>query len=229
MSIIFDRLVEHASELQQVLDNRLTPSNETHPFPWQNVVYEGNNVRRAHLDVVDKREEKKLFMMHLCVFPDVSSSFPIYGFDLIAGPNKVTGAFHDLSPGSDPNHAMLSWFKSTVIGYEWSKPRELPDWAKQIFSGSMIAAGNIRTEQELNEVLNTSLFTLNYFLHRLESDKLSSEINSVDAQNKYCYYQKQNPHTPRVMQSLGFDEDTVNEFIQTCLFPEIENGYIQAT
>jgi len=226
---IFEQLEQHSNAFINILDSELSLSNETHSFPWQNIVYEGNNVRRAHLDIVDKREEKKLFMMHLCIFPEKYSSFPIYGFDLIAGPKKVTGAFHDISPGADPNHIMMSWFKGQTAGFEWSKPRELPEWARQIFSSSMIAAGNIKDSMELNEVLTFSLFTLRYYLHRLKNDEFSSQINSVDAQNKYCYYQKQNPHTPRVMQSLGFDKDTVDEFIQTCLFPEIENGYIQAT
>jgi hypothetical protein len=40
-------------------------------------------------------------------------------------------------------------------------------------------------------------------------------------QNYYAYNQKQNPHTPRVMTSLGLDEEDVNTFIQNCLFPEI--------
>jgi len=43
------------------------------------------------------------------------------------------------------------WFKSRVADSTWSKQRQLPDWAKSIFSDSMIAAGNISTEQELEE------------------------------------------------------------------------------
>jgi hypothetical protein len=30
-----------------------------------------------------------------------------------------------------------------------------------------------------------------------------------------------NPHTPRVMASLGLNEEDVRVFIQECLFPEI--------
>jgi hypothetical protein len=40
------------------------------------------------------------------------------------------------------------------------------------------------------------------------------------AQNRYCYWQKQNPHTPKVMASLGLDEAMVHDFIHQVLFPE---------
>jgi hypothetical protein len=40
-------------------------------------------------------------------------------------------------------------------------------------------------------------------------------------QNYYAQNQKQNPHTPRVMVSLGLSEEDVSVFIQDCLFPEI--------
>ena len=42
-----------------------------------------------------------------------------------------------------------------------------------------------------------------------------------DQQNYYAQNQKQNPHTPRVMTSLGLNEDDVRIFVQECLFPEI--------
>lgn len=41
-------------------------------------------------------------------------------------------------------------------------------------------------------------------------------------QNYYAQNQKQNPHTPRVMTSLGLAEEDVRVFIQECLFPEIQ-------
>jgi hypothetical protein len=40
-------------------------------------------------------------------------------------------------------------------------------------------------------------------------------------QNYYCDNQKQNPHTPKVMASLGLKEEDISVFIQDCLFPEI--------
>jgi hypothetical protein len=45
--------------------------------------------------------------------------------------------------------------------------------------------------------------------------------SSKDAQNYYAQNQKMNPHTPRVMVSLGLSEEDVQKFVQECLFPEI--------
>lgn len=222
MSTIFSKLVQHAKDLQEIL-NTLDRSNEVHDFPWDNIVYESKYVRRAHLDIVDKREERKLFMMHLCVFPHTDSDAPIYGFDLIAGPNKVTGAFHDFSPCSPNNseHPLSKLFTAKVKTYSWSKQRELPDWAKRIFSPWMVAAGNIKDITELNEILELSKYTLTSYLDWMKNNYVSSDQDFKQYQNNYCYNQKQNPHTPRVMESLGYDPDTVQRFIQTCLFPEI--------
>lgn len=219
MSLIFDRLEEHANNFQAILNSRLTRADETHDFPWDNLVYTGKGARRAHIDIVDKREEKKLYMMHLCVFPSVNSSAPVYGFDLIAGPNKVTGAFHDFSP-INCDHPLNDVFAKRVKGYSWSKKRELPPWAKAIFSDNMVSAGNIKDLNELEEVLNLSACNLLEYLDYLEDESTTSS-DYTKGQNRYCHFQKQNPHTPRVMESLGYDPDTVNRFIQTCLFPEI--------
>ena len=40
---------------------------------------------------------QRLYMTHICVFPNFNNNAPIYGFDIIAG-KKQTGAFHDYSP-----------------------------------------------------------------------------------------------------------------------------------
>jgi len=219
MSIIFDRLIRASDNFLDVLARKGIPVEEDHDFDWPNYVFRSGLFRRAHLDVVDARDTKKLYMMHLCIFPHTNDPGPIYGFDLIAGPNKVTGAFHDFSPGYDKNHYMLHWFHDRVDGMEWSKKRELPQWARNIFSGSMVAAGNINTMEELDEVLSLANQTLSYYLNNIGN---LSDIDSTDAQNWYCHNQRQNPHTPKVMESLGFDSETVERFISSCLFPNVQ-------
>lgn len=218
MSLIFEKLIETSNGFLQTLQSSGTAVDEGHRFDWPNYVFTSGNYRRAHLDVVDARETKNLYMMHLCIFPNTNDSAPIYGFDLIAGPNKVTGAFHDFSPTSNVNHSMCRWFAKLVHGCEWSKPRQLPDWAKNIFSPSMVAAGNIRDVHELDFILKLANTSLAYYLRNVGS---VDTADSKEAQNYYCQNQKQNPHTPKVMESLGYDQDTVRQFINTCLFPEI--------
>lgn len=200
--------------------DRLTPHksvDEGHEYPWFNRVWTSDDFRRAHLDIVDARETKKLYMMHLTVFPHINDGAPIFGFDLIAGPNKVTGAFHDFSP-INREHPMLKWFGHSVGSCQWSKQRELPEWARQIFSNHMVAAGNITDPEELKQIIQLVLRNLDYYL---ETVGYRGKRVYKSEQNAYCHWQKQNPHTPRVMQALGYDEETVNGFIQDCLFPEI--------
>lgn len=218
MPTIFEQLVSTADQITELL-SVYTPVNEGHEFDWPNYIYTDSSFRRAHLDIVDVRESKKLYMMHLCIFPHINDPSPIFGFDIIAGPNKVTGAFHDFSP-TDPNAKMLNYFKQQVEPYEWSKVRELPHWAKQIFSGNMVAASNIKSHEELDYVLSLVLANLDYYLNCVGS---RTTENFVKEQNDYCYWQKQNPHTPRVMSALGFDSDVVSQFISKCLFPEFTN------
>lgn len=217
MPTIFDQLTKTADEIKNILSD-YTPVDEGHSFPWPNYVYTSKTFRRAHLDIVDARESKKLYMMHLCIFPHVDDPSPIFGFDIIAGPRKVTGAFHDFSPVRT-THPLLDSFAERIVPYEWSRVRELPEWARQIFSGKMVAASNIHDSKELDSVLHLVLGNLTHYLNEI-GDK--SVCNYQKQQNNYCYWQKHNPHTPRVMESLGFESELVRDFIDNCLFPEIK-------
>jgi hypothetical protein len=40
---------------------------------WLNRVWQNDHIRRAHIDVVDARETKGLWMMHVCVFPTLDN------------------------------------------------------------------------------------------------------------------------------------------------------------
>ena len=101
-------------------------------------------------------------MMHLTVFPHTDDGSPVFGFDLIAGPKKVAGAFHDFSP-IDKNHEMLLGFKQRVSPLTWSKKRELPEWARNIFSDDMVSAGFITDVEELESVIGLVKSNLKYY------------------------------------------------------------------
>ena len=218
MSGIFDSLVACSENLLTSLRSHGTEVIEDHGFFWSNYFFTSNKFRRAHLDIVDARESRKLYMMHLCIFPHTDDDGPIYGFDIIAGPKKVTGAFHDFSPTLNREHEMCSWFRDRVKKLQWSKERELPEWARNIFSGSMVAAGNINAEKELNTVLRLAEDNLEYYLKNIGQ---TSIFDSTQAQNYYCENQRKNPHTPKVMESLGIHPVDVKRFISECLFPSL--------
>lgn len=187
---------------------------------WVNKVWKSSVYRRAHIDVVDARDSKGLWMMHCCIFPHLHNPAPIFGFDVIAGKNKITGCFHDFSPAGDQFHPMIDWFSNEVSNLEWRKERELPDWAKRIFSNSMVAAGNVSDDNELEQIATMIKTNLKHYLDTVgETNK--AVLDTTAHQNYYCDNQKLNPHTPKVMASLGLNEEDVKVFIQDCLFPEV--------
>jgi hypothetical protein len=164
------------------------------------------------------RDTKGLYMMHLCIFPHTNDPAPIFGFDLIAGAKKVTGAFHDFSPVA-ADHALLDLFTRRVTGLSLTKPRDLPEWARLIFSENIVAAGNITDPVEVNQICDLMLDNLQYYLDWVGEETADSYAHKQD---QYCLGQRQNPHTPKVLKALGWDDELVERFITTCLFPYVE-------
>jgi len=224
MSTIFNKLKQHATEMENIISTRAVLLDSGNQYSWINKIYKNEYVRRAHLDIIDAIDTKKLYMMHICVFPNINDTAPIYGFDIIAGTNKVTGAFLDYSPIGDVDHKLCKYFAELVAPTEWSKPRELPEWARNIFSKQMVAAGNINTDFELDVILDLSKQLLLYYLDNIKTYRpaiANVEYNFTTEQNYYCQQQKQNPHTPKVLKGLGFTEEMAHDFIHKELFPEI--------
>lgn len=222
--MIWDPLINLQSDLESFFDSRMERYDEPgldrfNHSGWTNITWRSSRFRRCHLDVVDARNTKKLWMMHLCIFPILSSGAPIFGFDVISGPTKITGAFHDFSPVK-LNDPALSHFSEVVSSYSWSKSRELPDWAKAIFSKNMVAAGNIQTEEEVNQIISLVKNTCEWYVDQMA---VTDDMVSTEAHNRYAHHQKLNPHTPRTMKALGLNEDDVDLFVSKCLFPIVED------
>ena len=230
MSKIWDKLIDCQDKIIQTFDERGEEINEplmgqfNQPENgWLNRVWANKDVRRMHIDVVDVRESKGLWMMHVCCFPVLTNDAPIYGFDVIAGKNKMTGAFHDFSPSPDPDHPMVKWYEEAVADFVPSKKRELPEWATNIFTTSMIAASNVNSEEEADTIIDLALANLDVWFDSVgEYTGNSTTDMIIGAQNYYCHNQQQNPHTPRVMKSLGLAEADVELFCTDALFPKIK-------
>jgi phycocyanobilin:ferredoxin oxidoreductase len=225
MSQVWDTLIQIQKLLEESFNKTgqeiVEPGMERFNQPgWVNRVWTSDKYRRAHVDVVDTRDTKGLWMMHCCIFPHTHNPSPIYGFDVIAGKNKITGCFHDYSKAGDPNHPMMQWFAEEVSKLEWRRVRELPEWATNIFSPSMVAAGNVQNEEELQQITDLAKTTVEHYLSTVAETNNTVADTTWD-QNYYAQNQKCNPHTPRVMVSLGLSEEDVQMFIQDCLFPEI--------
>ena len=226
--MIWNRLIKLEKEIIEVLDKHLVeykePGMDRFNKPgWTNRTWSNMNIRRAHVDVVDARETKGLWMAHICLFPMLENGGPIYGFDIIAGKKKVTGAFHDFSPLLQKEHPLTKWFIEENKWFKPSKERELPEWAKAIFSGGMIAAGNVQEERELNQICTLAVSNLNAYIDKIGQYNTDSKREDViRAQNYYCENQQKNPHTPRVMQTLGLPEEDIKLFCSDNLFPIIK-------
>jgi len=228
MSEVWDTLIEIQDRLIDAFDATGTeiqePGMDRFNQPgWLNRVWSSDSYRRAHIDVVDVRDTKGLWMMHCCVFPRLDNNGPIFGLDVIAGKNKITGFFHDYSRTIETDHPMIEAFGDEVGKLEWRKERALPEWAQAIFSPHMVAAGNVSKTEELDQLLELSLDSVDAYLTDIANYNQSADPEEVKAaQNRYAHYQKQNPHTPKTMTSLGLDEEDVRVFVQECLFPDIE-------
>ena len=227
--MIWERLIKWKEETIDLLNKELTEYQEpgmerfnNDELGWVNRTWSNKYIRRAHVDVVDVREKKGLWMAHVCLFPGLTNGGPIYGFDIIAGKNKVTGAFHDFSPLLQKEHPLTQWFIEENKWIKPSKERELPDWAKAIISGGMIAAGNVQEEKELNQICTMAVSNLANYIDKIRNHHDESKMKDViEAQNYYCEHQQQNPHTPRVMQSLGLPDEDIKLFCQDNLFPKV--------
>ncbi len=229
MSIIWNKLIDCKDDIIAIFEENATEIQEegldyfNRPDSgWINRVWANDDIRRAHIDVVDARDTKGLWMMHVCIFPTLDNPAPIYGFDVIAGKNKMTGAFHDFSPTSDPDHPMIQGYFDSVENFIPEKPRELPEWARNIFTEKMLAAGNVKSDEEATEIIQIALSNLHAYFEEVGETKGEGAPDLVAAcQNYYCENQQKNPHTPRTMKSLGLPEEDVDRFCTDMLFPKL--------
>ena len=219
MSLVFEKAIACAELITKKLHDsgNVDQVIVNEKLGLRDLVFTSDRYRRAHHSVIDARENKKIWLLHVTIFPHINDPSPIYGFDIIAGPNKVSGAFHDFSNVQPITHPLSIWFKKQTDSLTWNKKRELPDWAKQIFSDNMVAIGAVGSE-ELDLFTSLGLTTLDYFLANLGH---LTDGDYTTGQNKYCHFQKQNPHTVRALVNLGFTEQEANDFIQNNQFPEL--------
>lgn len=221
-SVVWNKITDLATQIESKFD--ITGSRvvgHEKEYNWYNAIYTSEKYRRAHIEIVDHRDNYKIYILHSTIFPHFNDPSPIWGFDVICGPNKITGAFHDFSWAGDNSHKMHAWFEQTVRPLTWNKPRQLPSWAKSIFSSSMIAAGNLQDENEIDQLINVTLTTLDYYLNNVGFTQESGSDYHM-AQNRYCYYQKQNPQVVQSMIAMGIEKSVIEKFVNEVLFPEID-------
>ena len=188
---------------------------------WSDRFWTSNKVYKAHLKTISPKDGKGLWLMHVNVFPQQGVELPILGFDIVAGPKKITGSFMDFSPLHGFPHPYHDYMEARVKNIEWNKPRELPSWAKEIFSDDMIAVGNINTDEELDQFIQVTSDLVDYYLHHIEDLAFSAHRDTTPMLNKYCQNQKMNPHLHRSILAMGISEEDKNRYVNDVLFKEI--------
>ena len=117
---------------------------------------------------------------------------------------------------------MIEGYKEAVADFIPTKQRQLPEWATNIFTDKMLAAGNVNSEEEAVAIITLAQDNLRDYFSKIGEFTGKGEYSeTVAAQNYYCHNQQQNPHTPRVMKSLGLNEADVDKFCTDMLFPKI--------
>lgn len=221
MTALWNQLENLSEEIYSIFDNAFVKSDICFDldFPgWQDYFWESQNIRKCHLKIIDHRETRNLWLMHINIFPRETINLPILGFDIVSGPNKITGAFFDYSSSKD--HPFSSYMKHMTSGIKWKRPRELPPWANEIFSENMIAAGNIRHGEEVDQLCKITTDLINYYVDNVVENNYNSTINSNNWHNKYCANQKLNPHLHKSILAMGISEEDKDYYVNKFLFEE---------
>ena len=189
-------------------------NGETYESFHTNLFFHSDKLSLGHVSVIDKREERGMWMMHVAAFSRSHYPMPIFGYDVICGKKKVTGCFHDISPTGITSDTEFA-FEMATKKFTANRERELPEWAKQIFSPNMIAVGQ-PDETECAELVTIGSDMLDIWLTELsetgaclEHDQVNPYIN---ARAKYCENQLKNDNSRNVMVALGMDEQYVKKF-----------------
>lgn len=221
---IVSELWQRVLTLARSFEDRFQATGELIPhaadgYDWYNRIYTSSTYRRAHVEIVDRMQSHKILVLHCTIFPHYTDPSPIWGFDAVCGPNKITGAFHDMSSGGDENNELYKWFAEQSAQLTWKKPRELPEWAREIFSPHIIAAGNINDSEELESLCQLASRTLDHYLVNVGRAADPTQ-DFWPVQSRYNRNNKLNPHVARSMISMGVPEPVIMKFIDEVLYPE---------
>jgi hypothetical protein len=220
MTAIWNKIENLKNSIEDLISKSGNFDKNLHTeYNWHNTIYSSSRYRRAHIEVVDNRESNKIYILHCTIFPHFNDPSPIWGFDAVCGASKITGAFHDFSSAGDSFHPMMKWFEQEVTKYQWQRNRELPEWARYIFSKNMVAVSNINQDAEVDNLCQLAIDSLQFYLSNVGITQESGADYHM-AQDRYCYYQKQNPHVINSMVSMGVPKDKMIKFVNEILFPE---------
>jgi hypothetical protein len=186
-------------------------------FVWHNLIGAAPAFRRAHLEWLEV--PGRLAVLHLCIFPQLDDTAPIFGFDVIGGQARVTGLFLDLSPvlAAAPRPSLAGLLGATALR-GFAEARARPDWG-DVFSDAFLAI-RPHSAAELGRGIALAQQALAGMLERLGSGQhRGADRKAVLAgQTRYVEAQRCNIHTQRMLAGL-IGEAHATRFVTQSLFP----------
>lgn len=232
MSAIFDKISALPEKINSIISGYGEPieNSNIEKFDWYNKLYKGEKFRRAHIEVLDRIEKNNMWIMHTTIFPHINDPAPIFGFDIICTGKKVSAIFHDFSPTTTSEYdVLMCLFENCAKELNLPPTKELPEWAKQIFSPNIIASRTITDENQIDQIIDAVMKNLDIYMLWLgsftyeltdqETDKDIFIHAIVFMQNRYCEHQRKNPYPLKMLKNFGLSEEDANEFIEKHLFP----------
>ena len=190
----------------------------------ENRCYQTPQFRKLHLELA--KVGTSLNILHCVMFPRPSFDLPMFGCDLVGGPDRISAAIADLTPvqtelPSEYQTKLEPWLKRQE---EFSQQRELPQWGN-IFSPYCLFVRPIGSEEEELFLEATATYLKFHCLRATSSQPVDREREAdiLAGQQRYCDRQQQNDKTRRVLEK-AFGKQWTDRYITTVLFDSPEHS-----
>ncbi len=183
-----------------------------------NELHSAQGFRKLHLELASLGSA--LQILHCVFFPEPTYDLPIFGVDLVAGPEGISAAIVDLSPVSVELPISIKTELNKISFPPFKNVRELPSWGT-IFSPyvKFIRPADISEENNFLELVEKYLITLISHTDNLQPE-LSTSISTIErfnGQRNYCEQQKRNDKTRSVL-AKTFNSNWADRYINVVLF-----------
>ena len=97
------------------------------------------------------------------------------------------------------------------------------DQSQEIFSPSIVGAGSIREGEETDQLTSMALNLAQFYCLEMENPvyQRDKNLNTIEAQNKYCRNQKMNKMLHSSILAMGISEERKNQYVEEVLFEEV--------
>ncbi len=192
------------------------------PIAWRNTLVETPSLHHLHVEFFALPGE--IAVLHLCAFPRLDLALPILGFDVIAGRERATGCFLDLSPTVPEAQPLIEAWGRRIAPHRpgLGEARVLPEWTS-IFSAHVLA---VRPDGAAQVEAGLALGEASLMDFAAQSAPPAAPAAMRAAQQRYIDGQRRNDRTRRMLAGC-IGPDLADAFIAQCLFPDIEAAALE--